>query len=73
MAALLHSKKIMPLLMEEIENDSMCTGSELRKAYANVKVTTLDKPDKQDPQLHRRTCDRLAQASHCTKCRGIRW
>jgi hypothetical protein len=52
MAALLHSKKIMPLLMEEIENDSMCTGSELRKAYANVKVTTLDKPDKQDPQPH---------------------
>jgi hypothetical protein len=31
MAAQLHSRKIMPLLMEEIENDNMC--SELRKFY----------------------------------------
>ena len=45
--ALRHSRKIMPLLMEQIENDNMC--SELRKYYANVKVTTLNKPDKQDP------------------------
>jgi hypothetical protein len=45
--ALRHSKKIMPLLMEQIENDNMC--SELRKFFANVKVTTLNKPDKQDP------------------------
>jgi hypothetical protein len=49
MAARLHSRKIMPLLMEEIENDNMCSASELRKFYANVKVTTLNKPDKQDP------------------------
>ncbi len=42
-----HSKKIMPLLMDQIENDHMC--SELRKFFANVKVTTLNKPDKQDP------------------------
>jgi hypothetical protein len=45
--ALRHSKKIMPLLMEQIKNDYMC--SELRKFFANVKVTTLNKPDKQDP------------------------
>jgi hypothetical protein len=45
--ALRHSKKIMPLLMNEVENDNMC--SELRKFFANVKVTTLNKPDKQDP------------------------
>ena len=37
----------MPLLMAEIENDNMC--SELRNFFANVKVTTLNKPDKQDP------------------------
>jgi hypothetical protein len=30
----------MPLLMEQIENDYMC--SELRKFFANVKVTTLN-------------------------------
>ncbi len=45
--ALRHSKKIMPLLMAEVENDNMC--SELRRLFANVKVTTLNKPDKQDP------------------------
>ena len=47
--ALQHSKKIMPLVMAEVENDNMC--SELRKCFANVnlKVTTLNKPDKQDP------------------------
>ena len=47
--ALQHSRKIMPLLMNEIENDNMC--SELRMFLANVKVTTLNKPDKpeQDP------------------------
>ena len=45
--ALQHSRKFLPLLMEEIENDNMC--SELRKFFANVKVTTLNKPDKQDP------------------------
>jgi len=45
--ALLHSRKIMPLLMAEIENDNMC--SELRQFFANVKVATLNKPDKQDP------------------------
>jgi hypothetical protein len=47
--ALRHSKKIIPLLMEQIESDSMC--SELTKFFANVKVTTrtLNKPDKQDP------------------------
>ncbi len=33
--ALKHSRKIMPLLMNEVENDN--------------KVTTLNKPDKQDP------------------------
>ena len=42
-----HSKKFMPLLMNEIENDNMC--SEPTKFFANVKVTTLNKPDKQDP------------------------
>ena len=36
--ALQHSKKIMPLVMAEVENDNMC--SELRKFFANVKVTT---------------------------------
>ena len=41
--ALQHSRKIMPLLMNEIENDNMC--SELRMFLANVKVTTLNKPD----------------------------
>ena len=45
--ALQHSKKIMPLLMKEVEDDNMC--SELRQFFANVKVTTLNKPDKQDP------------------------
>jgi hypothetical protein len=45
--ALRHSKKIMPLVMAEVENDNMCR--ELRKFFANVKVTTLNKPDKQDP------------------------
>jgi hypothetical protein len=45
--ALQHSKKIMPLLLDQVENDNMC--EELRKFYANVKVTTLNKPDKQDP------------------------
>jgi hypothetical protein len=38
----------MPLLMAEVENDNVC--SELRKFFANVKVTTLNKPDKQDPK-----------------------
>jgi hypothetical protein len=47
MVALQNSGKILPLLMREIENDNMC--SELRQYYANVRVTTLDKPDKQDP------------------------
>jgi hypothetical protein len=42
-----NSRKILPLLMREIENDNMC--SELRQYYANVRVTTLNKPDKQDP------------------------
>ncbi len=45
--ALRHSKKIMPLLMDQIENDYMC--EELRKFFASVKVTTLNKPDKMDP------------------------
>jgi len=63
--ALQHSKKIMPLLMEQIENDYMC--SELRKFFANVKVTTLTSRTNRTRRPQQKTSDRLAQASHITR------
>jgi hypothetical protein len=68
--ALQHSKKIMPLVMAEVENDNMC--SELRKFFANVKVTTRTSNEQARQALETRrpqqkTSDRLARASHFTR------
>ena len=73
--ALQHSRKIMPLLMNEIESDNMC--SELRMFLANVKVTTLNKPDKQDPTAppkdFRPTGSGEPTLKCCTRYRRTRW
>jgi hypothetical protein len=45
--ALQHDKRILPLLMREMENDNVCKA--LRKFFADVRYVTPNKVNKQDP------------------------
>ena len=44
-------KIVLFLLMSEIdsENDSVCASEELRRYFANIRVVTPNKPNRQDP------------------------
>ncbi len=44
--ALQHDKRILPLLMREMENDNVCKA--LRKFFADVRYVTPNKVNKQD-------------------------